>query len=110
MIRYLVAIALALSLVACSTVTKQRPSLLGQIKTTPVRVIPNASVDVTHEQVRQHYQRFLEVSDDSEMRIRTTYRMAALKLQAEELALDDFNQTDQENTTNASSTANTTTD
>lgn len=91
MIRYLTCISLAFSLVACSTFSGQSTSSsrLGQIENKPVRVLPNEPIDVTHEQVQERYLRFLAVSKDSEMRIRVTHRMAALKLQAEELALDN---------------------
>lgn len=95
MIRYLVAIVLAVSLTACSTFTKDNESRLGHIETVSVRVKSNENIEVTHEQVQERYQRYLDVSEDSEMRIRTTHRMAALKLQAEELALDSYTPTDE---------------
>lgn len=90
MIRNLITVVLAFSLTACSVFTQDKVSRLGHVDAVPIRVKSNENIDVTHEQVQERYQRFLEVSNDSEMRIRTTHRMAALKLQAEELALDNY--------------------
>lgn len=97
MIRFILLSALAFSLSACSTLsslTGSRPQTLGQIETMPLSLRENEAMDVDHSEVQARYQRYLDVSVDSEMRIRTTHRMAALKLQAEELALDAGHDTD----------------
>lgn len=92
MIRHLTIFVIAFSLTACSALQKEKVSRLGHIETVPVRIIPNETLDVTHEQVQARYTSYLDVSEDSEMRIRTTHRMAALSLQAQELSLDSFDE------------------
>jgi len=95
--RYLLTATLITSLTACSTLTSPRVEKLGHIQAVPIKLKSNDVIDVSHEQVQERYQRYLEVSTDTEMRIRTTHRMAALKLQAEELALDNYAHSSAEN-------------
>src|SRR5690554_6996738 len=80
--RYLLTATLITSLTACSTLTSPRVEKLGHIQAVLIKLKSNDVIDVSHEQVQERYQRYLEVSTDTEMRIRTTHRMAALKLQA----------------------------
>src|SRR5690554_7634228 len=90
--RYLLILSLAVTLSACSLFQKEPDNTLGALPYKPLRILPDEPIDVTHEDVQERYQRYLEVGEDSELRIRTRHRMAALKLQAEELALDSDDQ------------------
>lgn len=53
-----------------------------------LRILPDAPIEVTHAQVLQAYERFLSSSDDAEVKVRVRQRMAALKLQQQELQQD----------------------
>lgn len=61
---------------------------LENITAQKVKLVPNEPFDVSHEEVIKRYRRYLEVSRDSEMRVRTSHRVASLKLQADEIAWD----------------------
>jgi len=53
-----------------------------------IRIRPDEAMAVSHAQVLQAYERFLSISDDAEVRVRVHQRMAALKLQQQELQQD----------------------
>ena len=53
-----------------------------------IRILPDEPMAVSHEQVLQAYERFLSSSDDADIKVRVRQRMAALKLQQQELQQD----------------------
>lgn len=51
-----------------------------------LKILPNEPFDVTHQDVIRHYENYLAIATDAEMRVRVSHRIAALKLQAEDMA------------------------
>src|SRR5690554_7211825 len=83
--RYLLILSLAVTLSACSLFQKEPDNTLGALPYKPVRILPDEPIDVTHEDVQERYQRYLEVGEDSELRIRTRHRMARSEEHTSEL-------------------------
>ena len=86
-----VLLLISLLLTGCSLLGNERPteSTLEGIPPLKVRLLSNEPLATSHEQVLKKYQAYLDVAEEPEMRIRVAHRMANLKLQAEEYALDD---------------------
>lgn len=61
---------------------------LENITELKVRLMSNEPLEVTHQEVIDRYQSYLNVSTEAEMRIRVSHRIASLKLQADELSWD----------------------
>lgn len=87
MTRLLALIAMAVLLSSCGLMTKKGPALLADLPQEKLKILPNANINVDHQQVLTQYQEFLDVADDAELRVRVLHRMAALKLQQQELRL-----------------------
>lgn len=67
---------------------KEDQNSLAAIPVLKVRLLSNDTLETTHEDVINRYQKYLEVGTDPEMRVRVSHRIANLKLQQEEQALD----------------------
>lgn len=102
MIKVLLTAAFTLLLAGCSVWGKKEPQLLADLPQEHLNILANADIDVDHQQVLAQYQKYLAVSEDAEMRVRVLHRMAALKLQEQELQL---NQTEVESTDEPSTNA-----
>ncbi len=74
---------------ACSLFPSRQQGTLADIDPLKIRLLPNEESDVTHDDVIGYYQRYLDVGTDAELRVRVAHRIAALKLQAEEKALEE---------------------
>ena len=81
-------VLLSVLLTGCSLFPDRNKGTLADIETLKIRLLPNDEAEVTHEEVINYYQRYLEVSTDPELQVRVAHRVAAIKLQAEEQALD----------------------
>lgn len=88
MVKLIVSFGLIALLSACSIFSKPEENELyiENIATQEVRFIPNEELEANHEDIVELYQRYLDVSVDSEMRVRVAHRIAGLKLQAQEIA------------------------
>ncbi|MGK0476629.1 MAG: TolA-binding protein [Oleispira sp.] len=58
--------------------------VLNNIEVLRVNAAPNELSDISHDEVVEKYQRYLEISENSELRVRTHYRIANLRLQKDE--------------------------
>ena len=63
---------------------------LENINALKVRLLSNDPLETSHDDVIARYQRYLDVATEPEMRIRVAHRIASLKLQSEEIALDNM--------------------
>ena len=82
--RLLVIFSILLSLVACSSSPKKVDDRnLGEIGKLKLRLISNEPIEVDYDTVIDSYLSYLEVSTDSEMRIRAAHRIADLKFEKE---------------------------
>lgn len=92
-----IALILSVTLSGCSLFGKSREAenTLAAIPALKVRLLSNDPLEVDHDDVIKRYQEYLEVATDPEMRIRVAHRMANLKLQQEERALDEETATDE---------------
>lgn len=90
MIKILFVLCVAQMLLACSLfdTTGESDDLTGQtlsnVKTLGVNTAPNIIHDITHDEVMGKYKKYLEVSNDAELRVRTYHRIANLRLQKDE--------------------------
>ena len=90
MIRIILAVLLTQLLLACSlfnTASERKDfsgQTLGNLKTFKVNIKPNQENDVSHDEVMAKYNKYLEVSEDAELRVRTHHRIANLRLQKDE--------------------------
>ena len=89
--RSLALIAAAVVVTGCSLVSLQENTAgtLESIDDVRIRLQPDEPLKTDHQQVLEKYQAYLDVAGDAEMRVRVSHRMANLKLQSEELALDN---------------------
>ncbi|MDK2776477.1 MAG: tetratricopeptide repeat protein [Pseudomonadota bacterium] len=89
MIKVLPLLLFSLLLSACSVwdLRSEPEKTLADIPQYKVRLLSNEPLHTSHDDVMEHYRRYLQVADDTEMRIRVAHRMANLTLQAEEQAL-----------------------
>lgn len=61
---------------------------LNNVKVLSVNTTPNIIHDITHDDVMEKYNKYLEVSNNAELRVRTHHRIANLRLQKDELLWD----------------------
>jgi len=69
---------------------KDERRYLSDIGTLTVRTASNEPLGVDHRDVIRSYKSYLEVSTDPEMRVRVAHRIAGLKLQWDEVRLEEF--------------------
>jgi tetratricopeptide (TPR) repeat protein len=95
MIKLLFVLCLSQFLLACSLFDALSKSddlsdqTLNNVKILSVNTTPNIIHDITHDEVMEKYKKYLEVSDDAELRVRTHHRIANLRLQKDELLWED---------------------
>lgn len=87
--KYLLLLPLVLNLTACSLFdTFEEPPLseqtLENLRPINLRLMANEGMDVSHDEVMDKYQQYLQVSDDAEMKVRALHRIANLRLQKDE--------------------------
>lgn len=89
MIRPLLLIISISWLAGCSILTPQNSApTLGHLSSQEIKILPNTDIAVDHQEVLMRYQQYLDVGEDAELRVRVAHRMAALKLQQQELAFN----------------------
>ena len=69
---------------------KDERKYLSDIGTLTVRTASDEPLGVDHRDVIRSYQSYLEVSTDPELRVRVAHRIAGLKLQWDEIRMDQF--------------------
>lgn len=86
-------------LASCSLFSKKDKNTLASLPAEQLKVLNNQPVNVSHADVLEQYQKYLAVAEDPELRVRVLHRMAALKLQQQELnfASADADSVQQEN-------------
>ncbi|MEC8104476.1 MAG: tetratricopeptide repeat protein [Pseudomonadota bacterium] len=90
-LKTVVLISVVFTLSACSWLGKKdERRYLSDIGTLTVRTASNEPLGVDHKDVIRSYKSYLEVSTDPEMRVRVAHRIAGLKLQWDEIRLDEF--------------------
>lgn len=57
---------------------------LNNIRTLKVNTLTNEFPEITHDEVMEKYKKYLEVSENTELRVRTHHRIANLRLQKDE--------------------------
>jgi TolA-binding protein len=78
---------------ACSLFKdKNEPLHLSDIGSLKVRLSSDEPLGVDHRDVIRSYQSYLEVGSDAEMRVRVAHRIAGLKLQWDEVRLEQFDE------------------
>ena len=78
---------------ACSLFKdKNEPLHLSDIGSLKVRLSSDEPLSVDHRDVIRSYQSYLEVGSDAEMRVRVAHRIAGLKLQWDEVRLEQFDE------------------
>lgn len=85
--KWVLLLALWMILSGCSHLTGQRvaPSI-SAIERGPIRILESAPITVDHQQVIHHYEQYLAIATDPEVKVRVAQRIATLKLQADEMA------------------------
>lgn len=91
MIRHSLILGGLLLLSGCSLfAAKNQQATIADLERQPIKIIENSDIEASHSEVLARYQHYLELQDDdAEMRVRVAHRMAALKLQQQELALNN---------------------
>jgi TolA-binding protein len=89
MIRLALIIFIAVGITGCSWFSKKDDTrYLADIGTLTVRFASDEPLDVEHADVIRAYQSYLEVGTDPELRVRVAHRIAGLKLQWDEIRLE----------------------
>jgi TolA-binding protein len=68
---------------------------LENLKPMKVRVMENEGIEITHDEVMDKYRAYLEVSTDTELRVRTHHRIANLRLQQDEFIWEGGDDSDE---------------
>lgn len=90
----LIVLFISLSFIsACSWFkSKDEPLYLSDIGSLKVRMSSDEPLGVDHRDVIRSYQSYLEVGTDAEMRVRVAHRIAGLKLQWDEVRLEQYDE------------------
>lgn len=90
-LRTLIALLVVSLVSGCSWLDRKNERLtLADIGTLTVRTASDEALGVDHRDVIRSYQAYLEVATDPEMRVRVAHRIAGLKLQWDEIRLEEM--------------------